>query len=151
MNRSTTSGLFTDSEFVKIWTVGLLTGVVRWLELLAFGIYGYDVTGSAALVALLVVLRFLPLALFGVFLGALSDLFSPRKLMIGGLVIVMATSAVMLALFWTGRAVLRALSTGLAGHPSNGPSGVAARAIDTVWPRSVPPSAIIRYHHSPIR
>ena len=104
MNRSTTSGLFTDSEFVKIWTVGLLTGVVRWLELLAFGIYGYDVTGSAALVALLVVLRFLPLALFGVFLGALSDLFSPRKLMIGGLVIVMATSAVMLALFWTGRA-----------------------------------------------
>ncbi len=104
MDRSTTSGLFTDSEFVKIWTVGLLTGVVRWLELLAFGIYGYDVTGSAALVALLVVLRFLPLALFGVFLGALSDLFSPRKLMILGLAGVMATSAVMLALFWTGQA-----------------------------------------------
>ena len=63
MDRSTTSGLFTDSEFVKIWTVGLLSGVVRWLELLAFGIYGYDVTGSAALVALLVVLRFLLMAL----------------------------------------------------------------------------------------
>ena len=75
---------------MKIWTVGLLSGVVRWLELLAFGIYGYDVTGSAALVALLVVLRFLPLALFGVLLGALSDLFSPRKLMIGGLVAVTA-------------------------------------------------------------
>ena len=104
MDRSTTSGLFTDSEFVKIWTVGLLSGVVRWLELLAFGIYGYDVTGSAALVALLVVLRFLPLALFGVLLGALSDQFSPRKLMIGGLVAVMLTSGAMLALFWTGRA-----------------------------------------------
>lgn len=104
MDRSTTSGLFTDSEFVKIWTVGLLTGVVRWLELLAFGIYGYDATGSAGLVALLVVLRFLPLALFGVFLGALSDLFSPRKLMIAGLVVVMSTSAIMFALFWAGRA-----------------------------------------------
>ena len=55
MERSTTSGLFSDSEFTKIWTVGLLSGIVRWLELLAFGIYGYDVTGSAALVAFLVV------------------------------------------------------------------------------------------------
>lgn len=104
MDRSTTSGLFTDSEFVKIWIVGLFTGVVRWLELLAFGIYAYDVTSSPALVALLVVLRFLPLALFGVFLGALSDLFSPRKLMIGGLFIVMATSAALLALFLADRA-----------------------------------------------
>ena len=104
MERNTTSGLFSDSEFTKIWTVGLLSGIIRWLELLAFGIYGYDVTGSAALVALLVVLRFLPLALFGVFLGALSDLFSPRKLMIIGLIMVMATSGIMLTLFWTGQA-----------------------------------------------
>ena len=100
MERSTTSGLFSDSEFTKIWTVGLLSGIVRWLELLAFGIYGYDVTGSAALVALLVVLRFLPLALFGVFLGALSDLFSPRKLMIIGLIMVIAVAAFVSGIFW---------------------------------------------------
>ena len=63
---STTLGLFTDSEFAKVWLIGLFSGVVRWLELLAFGIYAYEITGSPVLVALLAVLRLAPLALFGV-------------------------------------------------------------------------------------
>ena len=47
--------------------------------------------------------------------------------------------------FWIGRDVLRALSTGLAGCPSNGPSARGPRATLTPCPRSVPPSAISRY------
>ena len=46
--------------------------------------------------------------------------------------------------FWIGREVLRALSTGLAGCPSNGPSGDGPRATLTPCPRSVPPSAIMQ-------
>ena len=53
--------------------------------------------------------------------------------------------------FWIGRDVLRALSTGLLGWPSNGPSIDGPRATLTPWPRSVPPSAIIRYQWSPRR
>ena len=53
--------------------------------------------------------------------------------------------------FWIGRSVPLALSTGLAGCPSNGPSGAGPRAMLTPWPRSVPPSAIIRYQWSPRR
>ena len=47
--------------------------------------------------------------------------------------------------FWMGRSVLRALRMGLAGLLSNGPAGEVPRAMLTLWPRSVPPSAIMRY------
>lgn len=91
--------LFRTDGYLKIWTVGLLTGVVRWLEMLAFGLYALDTTGSPYLVALLVVLRFLPLALCGVVMGAMSDLMSPRRLLIIGLTLIALFSALMVGLF----------------------------------------------------
>ncbi len=77
--------LFGDQQFLRVWAVGCLTGVVRWLELLAFGLYAFDSTASPVLVALLALLRFAPLAIFGVFVGAVADLFDARKLLLGGL------------------------------------------------------------------
>ncbi len=47
--------------------------------------------------------------------------------------------------FWMGREVLRALRNGFASNPSNGPCGDDDRAMLTPCPRSVPPSAIMRY------
>ncbi|MEM7269714.1 MAG: MFS transporter [Pseudomonadota bacterium] len=99
MNADAAPSLWKAPDYGKIWFVGLFSGVIRWLEMLAFGVYAYDVTGAPLLVALLVILRFLPLALFGVFLGALSDRFSPRRLMIFGLAGVTATSALLWADF----------------------------------------------------
>lgn len=90
--------LFGDKQFVRVWLVGCLTGVVRWLELLAFGLYAYDVTGSPALVALLALLRFAPLALFGVFVGAIADLIDARKLLIAGLAGIVLVNATLLVL-----------------------------------------------------
>ena len=83
--------LLADPTYLKIWLIGLFWGVVRWLELLAFGVYAFDLTGSPFLVAFLVVLRFLPLAAFGVIFGAFADLASPLRLMTG------ATAAMALA------------------------------------------------------
>jgi MFS family permease len=94
--------LFRDPGYARVWLIGLFCGVVRWLEMLAFGLFAFDITGSPALVALLVMLRFLPLALFGVFIGALADLVSPLKLLIGGLLAVALIAAAMLALFLWG-------------------------------------------------
>lgn len=91
--------LFSDRRFTQVWTVGSLTGVVRWLELLAFGLYALDVTGSPSLVALLALLRFLPLALFGIFVGAIADLIDARKLLIASLFAIIAVNIAMAVLF----------------------------------------------------
>ncbi len=91
--------LFKDTEFRAVWSAGFLIGVVRWLEFLAVGIYAFDVTGSAFLTALLALLRFLPLALFGVVIGALADLLDTRKLLRIAITLGAFVSAVITALF----------------------------------------------------
>jgi MFS family permease len=67
------SGLRAAPDFWRLWFVGLVTFLVRWLEMLAVGLFVYEQTGSALLVALLSMLRVLPMALFGAFLGAAAD------------------------------------------------------------------------------
>jgi MFS family permease len=99
---ASTRSLWRNATFTRVWFVGLLAGVVRWLELLALGIYAFDTTGSPTLVALLVVLRFLPLVVFGLVMGALSDLLRPERVLQAGLLLVGGTALTMLALFhWT--------------------------------------------------
>lgn len=78
--------LFRDGRYVRIWLVGWFTGIVRWLDLLAYGIYALDLTGSPFLVALIALLRFLPLAVFSLFFGAAADTLSPRKVLFWALV-----------------------------------------------------------------
>ncbi|MDH3451706.1 MAG: MFS transporter, partial [Gammaproteobacteria bacterium] len=65
--------LLGDRRFLRIWFVGAVSNTIRWLEMLAVGVYVFDVTGSPFQVALFTLLRMLPLGLFGVFGGALSD------------------------------------------------------------------------------
>ena len=94
--------LFADRQFLAVWTVGILVSVVRWLEFLAVGIFAYDVTGSAFLVALLALLRFLPLALFGSLLGALGDMMDSARLLRITMAVACLVSLGMTALFVMG-------------------------------------------------
>ena len=94
--------LFSDRRFIAVWTVGILVSVVRWLEFLSVGIFAYDVTGSAFLVALLALLRFLPLALFGSVLGALGDMMDSARLLCITMAVACLVSLVMTALFVMG-------------------------------------------------
>jgi len=91
--------LLADSQFRAVWLSGIVIGIVRWLEFLAVGIFAYDVTGSAFLVALLALLRFLPLALFGIFMGALADISDNAKLLRVGFALAGVVSVVMTGLF----------------------------------------------------
>ena len=52
MNATGPLGLFAAPGFFRLWLIGLLTGIARWLEMLAIGVYVYDITGSALQVAL---------------------------------------------------------------------------------------------------
>lgn len=72
--------LFRNRAFVAVWTAGILNGVMRWLELLVIGLYVFQQTGSPFLVGLVSMLRLLPMALFGPFLGVLADRLGRRRL-----------------------------------------------------------------------
>ena len=72
--------LFASRPFLAVWSAGILNGVMRWLELLVVGLYVFQQTGSPFLVALVSMLRLLPMALFGPFLGALADTLGRRRL-----------------------------------------------------------------------
>ncbi len=99
---SPADSLFADRQFIAVWAVGILVSVVRWLEFLAVGIFAYDVTSSAFLVALLALLRFLPLALFGSLLGALGDMMDSARLLCITMAVACLVSLGMTALFVIG-------------------------------------------------
>jgi MFS family permease len=74
--------LFGEPDFRLLWLVGLVIFAVRWLEMLAVGVFVYQRTGSAFLVALMTLLRLLPMGLFGVTFGALAERLERRSALI---------------------------------------------------------------------
>jgi MFS family permease len=84
-----------DPEFRRLWTAGLLSSLVRWLEVLVFGVFTYQQTQSALWVASMTMLRMLPLALFGVLLGAVAMRVSRRVCLLVGNAVLLATSLVL--------------------------------------------------------
>jgi len=66
-------GLFAEPDFRRLWFVGFVVFLVRWLETLVTGLFTWNATGSAFLVAMTTMLRLLPMGLFGAFLGAWAE------------------------------------------------------------------------------
>ncbi len=90
----------------------MIVSTVRWLETVAVGIVVYQQTDSPFLVAMITMLRLLPMALFGAFLGALAERFD-RRLTLAGMVAMMAmTSGVLALLAWSGPLAIWQLALG---------------------------------------
>jgi MFS family permease len=87
--------LFQEADFRRLWTAGLLSFLIRWLEILVFGVFVYQQTGSAFLVASMTMLRLLPLALFGVPLGSLAARIRRRTGLIVMVSVLGATSGIL--------------------------------------------------------
>ena len=80
-----------------MWLAGGFIGTMRWLEILVIAVFTLEVTGSAFMVAMMMMLRSLPLFLFGTVSGAIAEQVNRKLLMLCALV--MATVvAVALAL-----------------------------------------------------
>ncbi|MBO67441.1 MAG: hypothetical protein CL398_03935 [Acidiferrobacteraceae bacterium] len=73
--------LFSNPEFSRLWCIGALSNTTRWLELLAIGVFVFDLTGSAFDVAMMTLLRIVPFALFGLVTGALTQHFPYRSIL----------------------------------------------------------------------
>jgi len=86
--------LFQERDFRRLWMVGFSIFVVRWLEMLAVGVFAYNATGSAFIVAMLTMLRLLPMGLFGAFLGAAAERMDLRRVQILILVMQILASSV---------------------------------------------------------
>lgn len=90
-------------DFWRLWYVGLIVSTVRWLETIAVGVVVYQRTESAFLVAMMTMLRLLPMALFGVFLGALAERFDRGRTLLIVVLMMGCTSAVLAVLDGTGQ------------------------------------------------
>ncbi len=71
--------LLREPGFIRLWMTGALAGTARWLEMLVIGIFVFDQTGSPFMVALMLFARLVPMGLFGVFGGLISDRYDRRK------------------------------------------------------------------------
>ncbi len=81
------------ADFWHLWSVGLVVFSVRGLETVAIGVFVYQRTNSAFLVAMMTMLRLVPMGLFGVFLGARAERIERRSTLIAVVLLPGANSA----------------------------------------------------------
>jgi MFS family permease len=94
--------LAAEPDFRRLWFVGLVVFSVRWLEMLAVAVFAYQHTGSPFVVALLTMLRMLPMALFGAPIGAVAERIERRTALIVVMLLMSLCSIALLALAWSG-------------------------------------------------
>ena len=86
--------------------MGTFANAMRWLELLASGLFAYEVTGSALAATAVVAARQLPQLLFGAFAGAISEAVNRKTIVMLALIIPAAVSTVLATLATTGHLTL---------------------------------------------
>ncbi len=95
--------LFAEPDFRRLWLVGLVVFAVRWLEMLAMAIFAYEHTHSPFIVAVLTMLRGLPMALFGAPLGAAAERIERRTALVFVVLSMALSSLALAALAYAGR------------------------------------------------
>src|SRR5215475_15106173 len=90
--------LIDSADFWRLWCVGLVVFTVRWVETVAVGVFVYQHTESAFIVAMMVMLRLLPMGLFGAFLGAIAERMERRTTLILVMVSMLITSLILAVL-----------------------------------------------------
>ena len=93
--------LVAEPDFRRLWLVGLVVFAVRWLEMLAVAVFAYQHTGSPFIVAMLTMLRVLPMALFGAVAGALAERIERRTALVMVLISMLLTSLILALLAWS--------------------------------------------------
>jgi len=85
-----------EADFWRLWYVGLVAAIVRWLEMVVVGVVVYERTGSPFVVAVITMLRMVPMGLFGAVLGAVVERVD-RRLALAALLGLMALTSGVLA------------------------------------------------------
>jgi len=101
-----TRDLLASRDFVRLWLAGGFANAMRWLELLAAGLFAYEVTGSGLAVAAVAAARQLPQLLFGAFVGAVSESVNRKHIFLTALLVPASNSAILATLAATGHLAL---------------------------------------------
>src|SRR5262249_23608549 len=96
--------LFTAPNYRRLWAIGGLTGIARWLEFVAVAIFAYELTRSPELVALLAVLRMVPYVLLGFLVGAVADTMDRKRLLLASFTAMVLASSTMAVITAAGAA-----------------------------------------------
>ncbi|WP_421994862.1 MFS transporter [Reyranella sp.] len=90
--------LLRTPDFLRLWLVGAFANAMRWLELLASGLFAYAVTESALAATAVVAARQIPQLLFGAFAGAVSEAVNRKTMVMLALVVPAAVSTLLATL-----------------------------------------------------
>ena len=101
-SRSPTRDLLASPDFLRLWLVGAFANAMRWLELLASGLFAYEATGSAFAVTAVIAVRQLPQLFFGAFVGAVSEAVNRKLIVLLSLTVPACVSATLAVLAATG-------------------------------------------------
>src|SRR5262245_26479436 len=102
--------LFAAANYRRLWAIGGLTGVARWLEFVAVAIFAYELTRSPELVALLAVLRMVPYVLLGFLVGAVADAIDRKRLLLASFATMVLASSTMLIITGAGAGTYAAVA-----------------------------------------
>ena len=75
---------------------------MRWLEMLAVAVFAYQRTASPFIVALLTMLRMLPMAMFGALIGAAAERVERRTALVFVMTLMLLCSIALALLAWSG-------------------------------------------------
>jgi MFS family permease len=95
-------GPFRHRPFAVYWAGGLLSNLGSWLQAVAASIFVYQLTGSALAVGLLNFAGFLPILLFSVAGGVISDRYDRRSIVIWTHVVSLILATLLAALTFAG-------------------------------------------------
>jgi predicted MFS family arabinose efflux permease len=133
--------LFARPDYRRLWAIGSLTGVARWLEFVAIAIFAYELTRSPELVALLAVLRMAPYMMLGFLTGALADAINRKLLLVASFATMVAASTTMLTAAVMGAATYAAAAAIVMVSGAFWTTDMPVRRrllVDAVRPESVP-------------
>src|SRR5437899_3065187 len=87
--------LLATPGYARLWFAGGVGNAMRWVELLVAGIFTFDVTHSAFLVAFVVVCRSLPMLFLGPLAGVVAEAVNRKHLLLGQLSLMAASCGVL--------------------------------------------------------
>ena len=110
--RSNPLALMGERTFFALWLTGAIVAVVRWLEVLAVGVFVFDLTGSPLVVSFLLLIRMVPMSAVGFWVALLAEKVGPRRLLLAMLGTMIPVSSILAALVDRGAVEIWHLSVG---------------------------------------